>query len=112
MKKTALMMTNELKEMLDTYRRYLAEFMYFEAQYNFPTSEEMREHAAACKPDQGIVEREAKKALDVFNAKYQESEEYEDEYYRIDFASVLKEVKEEACTIAKAMRIANNVGID
>ena len=105
-------LAEELINMLETYKRYDAEIMYWETQYNFPVDETMRERALRHK--NGLredAEAERKRAVEAFLDKY-EGTEHEDEAYQIDVTKVLREVHGGACKIAEEMRRANGIFIE
>lgn len=104
-------MTKVLVEMLSKYRRYYAELMYWETQYNFPEDDDMREHAQ--KYHVSLYKEameELKKVHDEFDYKYEDTDD-EDIAYSIDFGKVVKSVNSEACEIAETMRKANGIYI-
>ena len=112
MKNIIIALTEELTNTLETYIRYDAEFMYWEAQYNFPVDESMRERALRHK--NGLredAEAEIKRAVEAFFEKY-EGTEYEDEANMVDVTEVLRKAHSEACKIAEQMRRANGIFIE
>lgn len=109
MKNIIIALAEELANTLETYKKYDAEFMYWEAQYNFPVDESMREralgHKNALRED---AEAERKRAVEAFYEKY-EGTEYEDEANQVDVIRVQQRVHREACKIAEKMRQANGI---
>ena len=112
MKKIIIALAEEFANTLETYKKYDAEFMYWEAQYNFPVGESMRERALRHK--NGLreeAEAERKRAVDAFYEKY-EGTEYEDEANVVDVISAMRKAHSEACKIAEQMRRANGIFIE
>lgn len=112
MKNIIIALAEELANTLETYKKYDAEFMYWETQYNFPVDESMRERAIRHK--NGLredTEAERKRAVEAFYEKY-EGTEYEDEANMVDVVRAMRKAHSEACKIAEQMRRANGIFIE
>ena len=109
MKNIIIALAEELINMLETYKRYDAEFMYWEAQYNVPIDEAMREralrHKNAFRED---AEEERRMVVEAFYSAYEDTQ-YEDEANQVDVIRVQQRVHREACKIAEKMRRANGI---
>ena len=106
---TAEEIKNEFRKSLDKYIAIRAELMYYEAQYNFPLTEEQREHAHKYKNmlfDECNAELRARR--DEIDDKYN-WKETEDEYLSIDFGEIIRQAHKEACERADKMREANGI---
>ena len=109
MKNIIIALTEELANMLETYKKYDAEFMYWESQYNFPTDEATRERALRHK--NGLredAEAERKRAVEAFFDKYEDTE-YENEANQVDIIRAVRKAHGEACKVAEKMRRANGI---
>lgn len=107
MKNIIIALAEELANTLETYKKYDAEFMYWEAQYNFPVDESMRERAL--KHKNGLreeAEAERKRAVEAF------CEKYEDEANMVDVVRAMRKAHSEACKVAEQMRRANGIFIE
>lgn len=112
MKNIIIALAEELANTLETYKKYDAEFMYWETQYNFPVDESMRERALRNKNVlREYAEAERKRAVEAFYEKY-EGTKYEDEANMVDVIRAMRKAHSEACEIAEQMRRANGIFIE
>lgn len=99
----------EFKVSLEKYIAIRAEALYYEAQYNFPLTEEQRKHAHKYQSmllDECDAELRARR--DEIDDKYN-WEETEDEYLSVDFREIIRQAHKEACERADKMREANGI---
>lgn len=101
----------EFYKMLETYKRYDAELMYFEVQYNFYKNKEMMEHAIMMRSIlREEAERAYKSASEAFYYKYEDTDE-EELANQVNSEKIAHSVHLEACRIAEEMRRANGINI-
>lgn len=103
---TAKEIETEFKVSLEKYIAIRAEAMYYEAQYNFPLTEEQREYAhkyANILFDECDAELRARR--DEIDDKYN----WADAYLEVDFISIIRQAHKEACERADKMREVNGI---
>lgn len=106
---TAKEIETEFKASLEKYITIRAEAMYYESQYNFPITEEQREHAHKYNLlllTESDCELRARR--DEIDDKYNWAET-EDAYLEVDFISIIRQAHKEACERADKMREANSI---